>query len=138
MIHYEEAAYGARHLVVHPQTTHGVVHGRVDAHRNLVGVFVRDALVHFEKIAVTLADCLLAQARDGLGEVEIDAESGLPYAVALIAQSLGVAGGDVARDKIAEAGVATLQVVVTLFFGYLIGRTRVALLFRDPDAAVVA
>ena len=80
----------------------------------------------------------LAQALDGVAEIEIDAEAGLAHAAALVAHLLGVARGHVARHQVAEAGVAALQVVIALGLGNLVGRARVALLLGHPDAAVVA
>ena len=59
-------------VVVHPQATHRIVHGGVDAHGDLVGVVPGDALVHLEQVAVSGGDGVLAQATDGLGEVQVD------------------------------------------------------------------
>ena len=39
-------------VVVHPQATHGVVAGRVDAHRLLEGRGAGDSLVHLEEVSV--------------------------------------------------------------------------------------
>ena len=58
--------------------------------------------------------------------------------MAFVADGLGVAGGDVARDEVAEAGIAALEVVVALVFGDFVGWALVALLLGHPDAAVVA
>ena len=125
-------------VVVHPQAAHGVVDGGVDAHGHLVGILVGDALVHVEQVAVALANGLLAQALDGVGEVEIDAQAGFAHAAAFVAHRLGVARGHVARNQVAEAGIAALEVVIALVFRDLVGRALVALFLRHPDAAVVA
>ncbi len=63
----EQAGDGALQVVIDPEAAHGVVDGGIDAHGNLVGVLVGDALVHVKEIAVALADGLLAQAPDGVG-----------------------------------------------------------------------
>ena len=120
---HEQAGDGALQLIVHPEAAHGVVDGGVDAHRHLVGILVGDALIHVEEVAVALANRLLAQAADGFGEVEIDAEAGLPYPVAFVAHRLGVAGGDVAGNEVAEAGIAALEVIIALVFGDLVRGT---------------
>ena len=66
----------AHEVVVHPQPAHRVVRGGIDAHRHLVRVLVGDALVHVEEVAVLLArSSSLAQALDGVGEVEVDARA---------------------------------------------------------------
>jgi len=84
-----QAGQGALQVVVDPETAHGVVRGRIDAHGHLVGVLPRDLLIHVEEVAVALADGVLAQARDGVREVEIDASSHGPYPAALVADLLG-------------------------------------------------
>jgi hypothetical protein len=90
------------------------VHGREDAHRQLVRVLVRDALVHLEQVPVPLGDGLLAEALDRVGEVEVDAEAGVADPAPLVADRLGRAARDVARRQVAEARVAALEVVVAL------------------------
>ena len=51
-----QAGNVAHQIVVHPQSAHRVVHGRVNAHRPLIGIFARDVLIHFEEIAIALLD----------------------------------------------------------------------------------
>ena len=79
-----------------------------------------------------------AESLDGVGEVEIDGQAALADAAALVADRLGVARRDVARDQVAEARIAALEVVVALRLGDLAGRPLVALRLGHPDAAVVA
>jgi len=62
-------------VVVHPQPAHRVVDGRVDAHRHLIRIFVRDAAIHVEQVAVTRLDRLDAVALNRVGEVEIDRQA---------------------------------------------------------------
>jgi hypothetical protein len=80
------------------------VHGRIDAHRRLVGALGGDLVVDVEEVAVALAHGGLAQAVDGVGEIEVDAEAGLADAAALVAHALGGAGGDVARARLPKLG----------------------------------
>ena len=114
-------------VVVHPQAAHRVMDGRINAHRHFVGIFVGDALVHLEQVAVALADRVDAQALDGVGEIEIDAQAVLAHAAAFVADGFGVARSDVARDQVAEAGIAALQIIIALGFGNLVRRALVAL-----------
>src|ERR1017187_3150728 len=125
-------------VVVHPEATHGVVHGRVDAHRVLVRILARDAVVHVEQVAVALLDDVGAEALDGIAEVQVDGQAALAHAAAFIAGGFGVAGGHVARHEVAEAGVFALQEVIALSFGDLAGGALVALRDGYPNAAVVA
>ena len=87
----EEAGEPRGHgeVVVHPEPAHGVMHCGIDAHRHLIGVFGRDLVIHVEEIAVALANGLFALAFDGVGEIQIHAESTGPDAAAVIAGFLG-------------------------------------------------
>ena len=84
-----------------------------------------------------------AEPLDGLGEVEVDAATHAldlgADAAALVAHVLGLAGGDVAGDQVAERRVDALEVVVAVLLGDLprvLG--AVGLLLGHPDPAVVA
>ena len=141
----EEAGDGGLQLVVDPEAAHGVVDGGVDHHGHLVGVLVGDFLVHLEEVAVLLLHDVAAEAADGVGEVEVDGQSGAADAEAGVAALLGGAAGHVARHEVAEGGVAALEVVVSLLLGdverpFLSGAygLGVLLAFGHPDAAVVA
>ena len=139
----EEALDVGLQVVVDPQATHDVVHGGVDAHRHLVGVLTRDPLVHVEEVVVLLAHRVLAQTLDRVGEVEVDAAAEVAdhraHAATLVADVLGLAGGDVAGDQVAEGGVDPLQVVVAVLLGDVARVLGAVLgLLRHPDATVVA
>src|SRR5258708_20922571 len=110
----------------------------MEGYGDLVGILGRDVVVHLEEVAVALFDDLAAETTDGLGEVEIDAPPARPHSPALVAYFLRRARGDVARGEVPEARVLPLQVVIALRLGDLAGVTRVALLLRHPDPAVVA
>ena len=69
---------------------------------------------------------MAAEALDRFGEIEINAEAGLADAAAFVADGLRGARCHVARDKIAEARVAALQIIIALVFGDLAGRPLVA------------
>ncbi len=125
-------------VVVHPQSTHRVVHGGVDPHRHVVRVVVGDLLVHVEQVAVPLADHALPEPVDGIAEVEVHRQPRLTHAAPVVAHQLGGARRDVARDEIAEARIAAFEVVVALAFGNLLRRTPVARVLRHPHAPVVA
>ena len=56
----EETIDVAHQVVVDPEPAHRVVRGGVDAHRNFVGIFTRDALVHLEKVSVFRFDGVAA------------------------------------------------------------------------------
>ncbi|MEY5014104.1 MAG: hypothetical protein RIS92_462 [Verrucomicrobiota bacterium] len=71
----EEPGDVGHEVVVHPETSHRVVHGGVDAHRSFVGIFSGDLVVHVEQIAIALANLVFAQAFDGICEVEVNPEA---------------------------------------------------------------
>ena len=140
----KEAGDGGLELVIDPEAAHGVVDSGVDAHGLFVGVDVGDLLVHLEEVAVAGFDDVAAEALDGVGEVEIDSQTGA-YAIAGIAALFGGAGGDVARHEVAEGGIAALEVVVAVFLSDVVGAELVGadglgvfFLLGHPDAAVVA
>ncbi len=136
---HEQAGDVAHQVVVHPQAAHRVMDRRVDAHRRLVGVLVRDLLIHREEVAVTLADLALPEALDGGGEVEIDAKPGFTHATAFVANGLGGAAGDVARREVAERGIHPLKIVIAVAFRDV--RRLLAAVFLalgHPHATVIA
>ena len=115
----EQTGNRGHQVVVHPEAAHGVVTGGIDAHGNFVGILAGDALVHFEEVAVALGNFVFSETLDRIGEIEVDAKAGFADTAASIALGLGGAGSDVARDEIAETGVAALEIVVALGFGDL-------------------
>ena len=105
---------GAHQKIIHPQAAHGVVYGGVNPHGNFVRIFIGDALVHLEQIAIALANYIHAESLYGVREIQIDAQAGLAHAAAFVANCFGVARRYVARHQIAEAGIAALQVIIAL------------------------
>ena len=114
-----------------------------------IGVVVRvlagDPGVHVEEVAVLVASTASAtETRDGVGEVEVDATTEVADdradAATLVADVLGLARGDVARDEVAERGVDPLEVVVAVRLLGDLARVLVAVLavLGHPDATVVA
>ena len=83
----EETLDRSLELIVNPDTAHGVVAGGEDHHRGLVGVVIRDHLIHVEEVAVTVAYNILAKTLDGILEVEIYGVA-CTYAIAGIATLL--------------------------------------------------
>jgi hypothetical protein len=81
-----------------------------------------------EQVAVLRGDRVLAEALDGVAEVEVDAEAGVADA-APSSHLLRRARRDVARREVAEARVLALEVVVALGVGDLGGLALVALGF---------
>ncbi len=81
---------------------------------------------------------------DGIGEVEIDGIASA-YAIARVAAFLGGTAGHIARHEVTESGITAFKIVITIFFGYVVGLQftctdgfGVFLLFWDPDTSVVA
>ena len=119
----EEAGDRAHQVVVHPEPAHRVVHGGVDPHRHLVRVLVGDALVHLEEVAVLLLDRVLAEALDGVLEVEVDAEARRARRRGPRRRRCLAAREAMSRGReVAEARVHALEVVVALVLGDLARR----------------
>ncbi len=128
----------AHQIVVHPEPAHRVVHGRVDSHRHLVRILVRDALVHLEQIAVAFFYHVSAEPLDCIGKVEIDAKAGFTHSPALVADLLCGARGDVTRSEIPERRILPLQEVIAFGFRDLPRVALIARLLRNPHASVVS
>src|SRR6516162_7960138 len=75
-------------VIVNPETTHGVMHCRVNPHWALISVFRSDVVVHVEEIAVPFPDGLLAKSLDGVRKIEINAQSAGAHAPAFVANLL--------------------------------------------------
>ena len=134
----EEARDGRLQVVVHPQPAHRVVGRRVDAHRDLVGVLARDALVHVEQVPVARPDGVDAEALDGGREVQVHAVLQRTDAAPLVDDGLRVARRDVTWHQVAERRVLALQEVVALRLGDITGGPGVVEVDGSPDATVVA
>ena len=109
-------------VVVHPQAAHGVVDGGIDAHRHLVGIFAGDALVHVEQVAVALLDDVLAEALDGVAEIEdrrrgrFRRRRGLRRRPALALREATSRG-----TRLPKLGYLRSRIIVALGFGNLAG-----------------
>ena len=131
------------------------MYGRVNHHRvvilhavNLVGQFARinvgNLFVHVEEVAITLLNGFESKAFDALREIEEHSKTRVVYAESLVATLLCGTRGHVARHQVAEGGIATLQVIVAIFFGNVRAAFLSCLqclsifnLLGHPDTAVV-
>ncbi len=116
---------------------------------NFVGNIAREhvgyLLIHLEEVAIALHDDIDSQPVDGLREVEEHSQSCVVDTVSGIATLLGSAACHVARHQVAEGWIATLQIVVAVFFRNFPSLLRACLqrlsvfeLLGHPDASVVA
>jgi len=124
-------------FIVDPQTTHGVVRRRVDAHRHLVWILAGDALVHVEEVAVPLSDHALAEATDGVGKIEVHTVLLGPNSLPGVHGTLCRTGRDVSGCEVAKARIEPLQVVVALVLGNEVRGAIVTGVLRHPDPAVI-
>ena len=100
--------------------------GGVNAHGRLVRILAGNALVHLEQVAVALFNGVTAQTLDGVAEVQINGQTGFSHAAAFVAHHLGVARGHIARNQVAEAGIAPFQEIIALALGHLAGRASLS------------
>ena len=101
-------------VVVHPQTTHGVVGGGVNHHRLLVGIHVGNFLIHLEEVAILTVNPLLTHAVNGILEVQEHAAAGIGNTALVVTSLLSGTGRDIARSQVTERGILALQVVVAV------------------------
>ncbi len=99
----------------------------INPHRNFIGVFSGNLLVHVEEVAVFFANDWFTHAADGVREVQVNAHAARPDPAPFIADFLGVARSDVAGNQVSETRVAPLEVIVALVFGNLRRGPRIAL-----------
>ncbi len=115
------------------------MHGGVDAHRSLVGVFACDVAVHLEKVAVALLDDRQREPLDRIREVEVNAESAGADTAALVAGFLRAARGNVARREVAVARVFALEEIIARVLRHFVRRLgAVFLALGHPHTAVVS
>ncbi len=132
-------------IVVHPDAAHRIVDGRIDHHRLFPRTYVSDLEIHIKEIAVTLLHPLTAQTLDGVREIQKYRQTVFVYAETGVATLFGSSGSHVARNQIAECGIATFEIVIPILFRNL-GCLDFALaqlhyilrLLRHPDTAIVA
>src|SRR5262245_732468 len=129
---------GAHQVVVDPETAHRVVNRRIDPHRDLVRILVRDLLIHLEEVSVLLLDHGHADTLDGVFELQIHGAVALANPSSVVAYLLGITRGDVAWHEIPEARILALEIVVAFVLRYLVRRPGVALFLRDPDSPIVS
>ena len=131
------------------------MYGGVNHHRivilhtvNLVGQLARinvgNLFVHVEEVAITLQNGFEAKAFDALREVEEHRKTRVVNTKSLVATLLSGTRSYVARHQVTESGIATLQIIVAIFFGNVRAAFLSSLqglsvfnLFGHPDAAVV-
>lgn len=135
---HKEAGHVAHEEVVDPETAHGVVRGRVNAHGRFVCVFAGNAFVHFEQVPVALLDDVCAEAVDRVREVQVNAFACGADAAAFVADLFSGARGDVSRCEVAEARVLAFEIVVAFVLGDVRGGAAIAFFPGHPDASVVA
>ena len=75
------------------------MHRRINAHWLLVGVVSGYVFVDIEEVTITLANRLLAETRDRVLEIEVNAATARTDAATFIADFLGAARRNIARGK---------------------------------------
>src|ERR1700730_10374917 len=135
----EETGQIAHQIVISPDAAHGVMHSRVNPHRNFIGVFAGDFVVDLEQISVTFANRFDAETFDGIGKIQIDAASAWTDTATFIANFLGRTRCDVARGEVAVARVLSFEVIIAVLFRDFV-RLLLAIFsaLRNPDPSIVA
>ena len=91
---------GGLQLVVHPDTTHGVMDGGEDHHGMIVihtvtgeslltGIDIGNLLIHVEEVAIALTNLIDTQTLDGLAEVQEHGQARIVHTEALVTTLLG-------------------------------------------------
>ena len=76
-------------VIVNPQPAHRIVNRRINPHRRLIGILVRDLVIDVEEIAVALAHTSLRQTANRVRKIEIHSKPGCTNPTTLITDSLG-------------------------------------------------
>ena len=123
----KKTRYRGLQLIVNPNTTHRIVDSRVNHHwlivlhtidfvSEIARINISDFLIHIEEVAITLLHSIKTQAVDTLGKVEEYSQTCVIYAKALITTLLSCTASNITRNEVTECRIATLQIVVTVFF----------------------
>ncbi len=132
---HEQSGDSRHQLIIHPQPAHRVMDRRINAHRNFVRILICDAFIHFEQVAVALANFVNAQPLDRIREIEINAEPVFAHSAPFIAHRFRIPRSNVAGHQIAETRIPSFKVVVALGFGNLIRLPLVAFFEAGPKCA---
>ena len=162
----EQTRNGCLQVVINPDTTHGVVHRRIDLHWRFVRVVVGNLLIHLEEVTVFVAHHFFTKrshlvvrrvfdaayfrlcfsvTHDSAAEIEENSFTCFVYTIPFIAAFFRCARCYIARNEVTKRWVSALEVVVTIFFRNL-NRFLAAVadgfnifkFSRNPDAAIVA
>ena len=140
----EQTLNGSLQFIVNPDTTHCVVDSREDHHRVLIRVLVNDFLVHLEQVTIFLCNYILAETLDSVGEIKEYSQTGIVYAIAFVATLFRSARSDVTGNEVTESRIATLQIVIAVFFRNITSFDFTGLetfsifeFLRNPDTTVV-
>ena len=134
----DKAARNRTHqVVVHPEAAHRIMGSRIDAHRNLVRIFVGDFFIHLEQVAVFGGNACDTHTLDGIGKVQINGTFRRTDTHALVADHLRIAGSHITRDQVSKRRIAFFQIVIALAFRNFICRTGIADFFRHPDTSII-
>ena len=129
--------YCCHKVVVHPNSSHGVMHRRINHHWRFIRVLINDFLIHLKQVAVFGFDDLLSEflykyrvvfvqsfyvcfffaiSLYGCSKVKKYCLACFVDPKALITSFFGCARGNITRNKVSKSGVATLEVIVSIFF----------------------
>ena len=87
---------------------------RVDHHRSLVWIIVRDLFVHIEQVTVFLLNDLFTQAIDRVGEIQEYGQARAVHAETCVATLFSGTRSHVARNQVSECRITPLQIIITV------------------------
>ena len=79
-------------VVIHPQTSHGVVDCRINHHRVVVRIYGSNLLVHLEQVTIAFLNGVASQLLDCIFEIEEYRFAGVVHAEAGVASLFGGTG----------------------------------------------
>src|SRR5262245_14281131 len=105
----------------------------INTHRDRIGVFSSDFLIHVEQISVSFPDYVNPQALYRVRKIEVGPQASWSHPAPLVTNFFGSTRGNVARGKIAKAWVFAFQIIIAVLFGNRSGRFEASLFgFRHP------
>ena len=134
------------------------MNSRKDSHRNIIGVFARYLFIHFEKITILFRDYFFAQSNNSfivafrhssfsyfystvsfysICKIKIDRHLRGADTVTCITSFFCSAGSHIPWNQVAECGVSSFQIIITICLRNFNASAFFIFIFRHPNSSII-